>query len=130
MLKVQGSDHLFWRAMGYVPARIAVWIYVPLNAADVDHLDNCSPADLLEGLIFDSHRERYVTVGVAEDNRLFFEREWLLPGGHGRPQLRKELLRFLLEALMLARDQDLPLSRREIVDRASQAVHELAISGS
>jgi hypothetical protein len=129
VLRTPEANHLFWRALGYVPERFSVWIYAPIDAREAEHLDDCDPLDLLNGPLFEAHRERYVTVGVADSNRLFFEREWLLPAGCDHNTLRRELLRFLLEAFMIALAQDLPPSRREIVDRASQIVRALTKSG-
>ncbi|MFG2757682.1 hypothetical protein [Streptomyces wuyuanensis] len=130
VLKTPEADHLFWRALGYVPERFSVWIYVPIDASEAEHLDECGPLDLLEGLVFHADRQRYVTVGAAENNRLFFEREWLMPADEAQGSLRMELLRFLLEAFQIALEQDLPPSRREVVDRASRVVRELTLSGS
>jgi len=129
VLKSPDANHLFWRALGYVPERFSIWIYAPIDEHEADHLDDCDPSDLLRGPLFEARRERYITVGVAENNRLFFEREWSLPAGCDQRTLRKELLRFLLEAFVMALEQDLPPGRREVVDRASRVVRELTMSG-
>ncbi|MEU3224527.1 hypothetical protein ABZ695_15375 [Streptomyces sp. NPDC006976] len=128
VLQQPEADHLFWRAVGYVPERFSIWIYAPIDEADADHLDECDAADLLEGLVFNSDRARYVTVGLAEDNRLFFEREWLLPAEHTPEDVRLDLLGFLLEALQIAQAQGLPSSRRDVVDRATRAVREMTLT--
>jgi len=129
VLQAPEGDHLYWRVFGYVPALISVWIYAPIDGRDATHLDECGTTELLDGLIFNAPRERYVTVGVAEGNRLVFEREWLLPANLSQPSFTTELTRFLLEALNIALEQALPPGRREVVDRASRAVRELADSG-
>ncbi|MGW1953738.1 hypothetical protein ACWCPI_13445 [Streptomyces sp. NPDC001920] len=126
VLKLPENDHLFWRAVGYVPDRFSVWIYAPIDSDDSAHLEECDFAHLLDGLVFESQVPRYVTVGVAEDNRLVFEREWLLPAGHSSEDLRLDLLQFLLEALRIAKAQGLPPGRRDVVDRATRAVREMA----
>jgi hypothetical protein len=130
VLKQQDTDHLFWRAVGYVPDRFSIWIYAPIDDEDARHLEECGPTDLLDGLVFDSTRPRYVTVGVAEDNRLFFEREWLLPESHASRSVRLSLLQFLLEALKIAQAQGLPPSRQEVVGRATRAVREMTLTNS
>ncbi|MFQ3559495.1 hypothetical protein QZN11_22205 [Streptomyces gramineus] len=130
VLKQPDADHLFWRAVGYVPDRFSVWIYAPIDTDDANHLEECESADLLDGLVFNARMPRYVTVGIAEDNRLVFEREWLLPGGHTSEDVRLDLLQFLLEALKIAQAQGLPPSRRDVVDRATRAVREMALTTS
>jgi len=129
VLTTRADSHLFWRIAGYV-SNFSLWIYVPLNAVDCNHLQACDDTALLDGLIFQSSGRRYVTVGLAESNRLMFEREWVLPELADEHQLMKDLLPFLLEALTVALEQDLPAGRREIVGRASRAMHELALSGT
>lgn len=129
VLKTPEENHIFWRALGYVPERFSVWIYAPIDEREADHLDDCEPLDLLQGPLFAARRDRYVTVGAAENNRLFFEREWLIPAGCNDGTLREELLKFLLEAFLIALEQELPPGRREIVNRASQVVRELTATG-
>jgi hypothetical protein len=129
VLTTRAGGHLFWRAAGYVSS-FSLWIYVPLIPADCTRLRECDDSALLNGLVFQSPGQRYVTVGLAENNRLMFEREWVLPGSATERQLMRDLLSFLLEALTVALEQDLPACRREIVGRASRAVHELALSGN
>ncbi|MFJ4204866.1 hypothetical protein ACIP2Y_35275 [Streptomyces sviceus] len=129
VLKQPDADHLFWRAVGYVPDRFSIWIYAPIDDDDTNHLEECEPADLLEGLVFHASRPRYVTVGIAEDNRLVFEREWLLPESHAPEDVRLDLLQFLLEALRIAKAQGLPPGRRDVVDRATRAVREMTLTG-
>ena len=129
VLKIRDTNHLFWRVVGYVSS-FSLWLYVPLDKADCGHLDDCDAGELLNGVILQSARERYVTVGMADGNRLFFEREWLLPAHADEETLTDELYPYLIEALQVARDQDLPASRREIVDRASRAMHDLVLHGT
>lgn len=121
-----GERELFWRAHGYVPRRMSIWIYLPLSAADAESLASADAPDLLTGLIFRSPVPRYGTVGIAMDYRLVFEREWQLPVGVDPSQLITEMLVFLNEALDIALQQDLPPARRELMRSASEAVKELA----
>jgi hypothetical protein len=124
-----GERQMFWRALGYVPDTFSIWIYVPLDAAGEQRLLGAESVDLLAGLVFESRVDRYVTVGVASDYRLVFEREWLLPAGMPPVELLHEMLRFLNEALDLVLAQDLPPGRRELMRDASRAVKELAAAG-
>jgi hypothetical protein len=124
-----GERQMFWRALGYVPDTFSIWIYVPVDAAGEQRLLGAESADLLAGLVFESRADRYVTVGVAGDYRLIFEREWLLPAGMSPVDLLHEMLRFLNEALDLVLAQDLPPGRRELMRDASRAVKELAAAG-
>ncbi|MFJ5936689.1 hypothetical protein [Streptomyces sp. NPDC093071] len=128
VLEQRSGDHLFWRAVGYVPERFSIWIYAPISEREASHLQECEPTDLLEGLLFHAAEPRYVTLGIAEGNRLFFEREWWLPAGHSPEDMRSDLLLFLLEALTLAKAQGLPPSRRDVVDRATRAVQEMTLT--
>ncbi len=121
-----GERQLFWRATGYVPRSVSIWLYVPLNTADENLLTCADPSDLLTGIIFESRRPRYVTVGIAKDYRLVFEREWQLPPEADPDRLIHEMLDFLIEALNLALEQELPPARRELMYSTSQAVRELA----
>jgi hypothetical protein len=76
-----GERTLFWRVSGYVPQpdEYSVWLYVRLAPEDEQHLDSVAPDDLLDGLVFNSGQPRWVTVGVAHDNRLRYEFELKLP---------------------------------------------------
>jgi hypothetical protein len=121
-----GERQLFWRVTGYVTRSVSVWLYVPLTAADERQLVCADPSDLLEGLVFRSRESRYVTVGVAADYRLIFEREWHIPQGLDSSRLLREVLVFLIEAMQLALAEDLPPARRELVYTTSQALQELA----
>jgi hypothetical protein len=69
---------------------------------------------------------RYVTIGMAKDYRLIFEREWQLPENAESQRLVSEMLHFLLDALRIALAEDMPPARRELVFTMSQAVEELA----
>lgn len=125
VLRTRDGNHLFWRVAGYV-SQFSLWLYVPLDEADYARLQECDGTTLLDGLVLQSPKQRYLTLGLAESNRLMFEREWVLPGMADEHQLMSELLPFLLEALTLSLEQDLPAGRREIVTRASRVVRELA----
>ena len=126
LFTVGGERQLFWRVTGYVPNSVSVWLYVPLTAVDEYRMTHGDPSDLLEGLAFRSREPRYVTVGVAQDYRLIFEREWQLPADADPQALLREVLTFLIEALIMALDEDLPPARRELVYMTSQALRELA----
>lgn len=121
-----GERQLFWRVTGYVPRAISVWLYIPLTPADENRLAHVDPADLLGGLVFRSRESRYVTVGIARDYRLVFEREWHLPENTDPQKLLPDVLEFLLDALTIALREDMPPARRELVYTASQAIRELA----
>ena len=120
-----GERQLFWRVTGYV-AKVSVWLYVPLTAADENRLTRTDPPDLLDGLVFRSRVPRYVTVGVADNNRVIFEREWHLPENADPPRLMREVLAFIVEAMHTSLDEDLPPARRELVYTTSEAIRELA----
>lgn len=128
-LGVARSGHevyLFWRAVFYLDDS-SLWLYVPLTAADREHVDADDDSDLMDGLVFRSPVVRYVTVGVAHMNRLVFEREWCLPAGLSPERVCRSLLDFAYESMKVALDQNPPLppSRRDVVRKASDAVREL-----
>lgn len=125
LFSADGERQLFWRISGYVPKSMSIWLYLPLTAADENRLALAEPSDLLAGLVFKSHEPRYVTVGVASDYRLVFEREWQLPDNAHPQRLLPEVLEFLIDALRIALTEDLPPARRQIVFTASQAIQEL-----
>jgi hypothetical protein len=126
LFSVGRTRNLFWRALGYVPRRMSIWIYLPLTEADEHHLSCADAADPLAGLMFNSPAERYATVGIALEYRLVFEREWHLPADADADRLIDEMLEFLREALDIAMQQELPPVRRELMRTASEAVRELA----
>jgi hypothetical protein len=121
-----GKRQLFWRVNGYVTDSFSIWLYIPLTDADENRLAHADPSDLLTGLAFRSPVPRYVTVGIAKDYRLIFEREWQLPEDLESRQLVSELLHFLIDALRIALAEDMPPARRELVFTMSEAVKELA----
>lgn len=123
-----GSERtLFWRALGYVPEHVSIWLYVPVDEATEDRVCSSEPDDMLTGLLFESPVERYVTVGLAGGSyRLTFEREWNVPAGMAAADLIDALLDFLKEALDIMLLQDLPPTRREMMRSASRAVAQLA----
>jgi hypothetical protein len=126
LFSAAGERELFWRALGYVPRSMSIWIYLPLTTEDEERLSRADVSDLLTGLVFQSQTARYVTVGIAKGYRLVFEREWHLPVDATPGQLVNDLLEFLGEALEISLDQELPAARREIMRSASEAVKELA----
>jgi hypothetical protein len=105
---------------------MSIWIYLPLTSADEHYISCADPSDLLAGLVFRSPSERYVTVGIALEYRLVFEREWHLPVNADADQLINEMLLFLNEALDISLSQELPPARRELMRTASEAVRELS----
>jgi len=124
MIKVDGGLHLFWRCLFYV-SDVSAWMYVPLTAEDVAQLDR-DDVDVLEGVVFDSPADRYVTLAVAHENRLVFEREWRLPRGMASEEVVPAATDFLDDAMRIALDQDpIPSSRREVIQKAADAVREL-----
>lgn len=125
-----GERQLFWRISGYVPRSTSIWLYVPITAADEKHLARVEPSDLLQGLVFWSREPRYVTVGVARDYRLVFEREWRLPENTDQQTLPVDVVDFLVDALVIALREDMPPARREIVYTTSQAIRELAAAAA
>jgi hypothetical protein len=125
-----GERQLFWRLTGYVPRSISIWLYVPLTAADENRLAYAQPSDVLSGLAFQSTEPGYVTVGVATDYRLVFEREWRLPENTEPRTLLADVLGFLLDALRIALSEDLPPARRQIVYRTSEAIQELSTAAA
>ena len=109
---------------GYVPRSFSIWLYVP--AADENRLAHAEPSDLLGGLVFRAQVPRYATVGVAKDYRLVFEREWRVPQDTDAQRLLDNVLDFLLDALTIAPNEDMPPARRELVYTTSEAIRELA----
>jgi hypothetical protein len=123
-----GHRTLFWRALGYVPPRdISVWLYVSLTPADVAHLDNADPSELLDGLIFESREWRHVTIGIAKEYRLFVDFDWNLPLKASPDEVVREMTRFLSASLNeLAGQVTLARARRREARKASKAVRSLA----
>lgn len=126
LFSASGERQLFWRVAGYVTHSVSVWLYVPLTASDETRLAQADSSELLDGLVFRSREPRYVTVGVADDYRLIFEREWRLPEDVDPQQLLREVLIFLVEAMRMALAGDLPAARRELVYATSKAIQKLA----
>lgn len=125
LFSVAGERQLFWRMTGYVPRSLSIWLYVPLTAADENRLMHAEPADLLGGFAFHSPDPRYATVGIAKDYRLVFEREWQIPQDSSAERLMDNVLDFLLDALTIALDEDMPPARRELVYTTSEVIREL-----
>ncbi len=126
VISTDGERLLVWRAYGYVPEKVSVWLYVPLDDQEYRRLQEAEAGDLLTGLVFNVKQARYATVGVALDYRLVFEREWQIPARDNATLLLSDLVKFLHEALTIALEQDLPLARRQLMCQAYQAVKELA----
>jgi hypothetical protein len=130
IFNADGERTLFWRALGYVPTEISIWLYVPMTDAAERHVTACDPSDVLTGPLFQSPVSRYVAVGVTDsDYRITFEREWNVAAGRSAAGVIDELLDFLLEAFNVMLEQDLPPTRREMMVRASHAVRELVTAG-
>ena len=126
LFSVAGERQVFWRVTGYVPQSFSIWLYIPLTVGDEDRLAYAEPSDLLGGLAFRSQIPRYATVGVARDYRLVFEREWQIPIGIDARRLLDDVIGFLLDALTIALNEDMPPARRELVYTTSEAIRELA----
>jgi hypothetical protein len=124
-----GEKILFWRALGYVPpGGLSVWLYVPLDADDEQHLTDAEPAELLHGLVFHSTQWRKATVGLARDYRLFVNFDWNLPVGAPSDGLVREMLTFLASSLEgLAEQETVAHARRKAARKASKAVRQLAV---
>jgi hypothetical protein len=124
-----GEKILFWRALGYVPpGGLSVWLYVPLEAGDEQHLADAEPTELLHGLIFESPQWRRASVGLARDYRLFGEFDWDLPIGAPSDRLVREMLAFLAASLDRLADQEtVAHARRKDARKASKAVRQLAV---
>jgi hypothetical protein len=124
-----GEKILFWRALGYVPSEgLSVWLYVPLDGEDEQHLAEAEPTELLHGLVFDSAQRRRATVGLAKDYRLFVEFDWSLPVRTPADRLVREMLEFLASSLAgLAEEETVAPARRKAARKASKAVRQLAV---
>lgn len=118
------TPHLFWRMIGYVTP-ISFWVYIPLTHQDLQRLEDCEAADLLTGTAHNAPADRPATVAIALDNRLIFEREWVLPARLGRTELMNAYLDFVGESLQIMLTLDLPPSRREKVEKAQRTLREL-----
>jgi hypothetical protein len=69
---------------------------------------------------------RYATIGVADQNRLIFEREWRIPAHLGQEDVLPHFVDFIYEALQTAAAVDgLPPTRRQAVDRAREVARHL-----
>jgi hypothetical protein len=125
VLRADGNSHLFWRVLFYV-SDISAWMYVPLSSRDLKRLDR-DDDDLLSGVVVQSPSQRYVTLACAHDNRLIFEREWQLPAKLNAEKVVSGVVEFLLDSMRIALQQDprLPASRREMIQKAADAVQEL-----
>jgi hypothetical protein len=121
----QAPPHLFWRVIGYV-TEFSFWLYVPLTPAEVERLAIAAEPDLLDGITHYAEQSRSASVAVALDNRLIFERGWLLPGRLGPADLQAAFLDHLIETLSAALEHDLPPSRREVYERAEAVAKRLA----
>ncbi|WP_328851210.1 hypothetical protein OG994_25555 [Micromonospora globbae] len=124
VFRTSGQAHLYWRVLGYT-GDISLWLYVPLSDGDERALDDDEGPGLLDGIVYHSPRQRYVTVGVADYYRLIFEREWSIPAEANHGQILQSLTEFVGEALQLAIDEGLPSSRREHFEKAQEAVRHL-----
>jgi hypothetical protein len=121
-IMISGTSHiLFWRVIGYV-SEISAWVYLPLQPAEVARLrDEDDGADLLHGLIFHAPAERPASIGAAKNNRLIFEREWVVPASKSSDDILADVARFITEATMVALQHELPATRREIMQQAALA---------
>ena len=124
IMKAGSQRTLFWRVIGYV-SDFSAWLYLPLDEAMSHTLDAEDAQDPLVGLVIESSSERNACLGVAAENRLIFEREWVIPKGLARDSFIPEVARFLSEAMGVAMQHELPATRRQAMEGASRAVKEL-----
>jgi hypothetical protein len=119
IMTVGDRSTLFWRSNGYVDDYSA-WVYILLSSSEAQKLrgDDVEP---LPGLLFGSPIERPAWVAAALDNRLIFEREWVVPAATSSDQVRLDIARFLNEAIELALEHEVPPTRRELMERAARA---------
>jgi hypothetical protein len=127
VFRLGGQAHLFWRALGYT-GDVSVWLYVPLSPQDEACLENDEGPGLLDGTVFRSTHPRYVAVGIADFNRLIFEREWIVPRELRQADIIRPLAEFIEESLQIALDEGLPPTRRQNVQKAQDAVRHLVAS--
>jgi hypothetical protein len=121
-----GKDaHLFWRVVGYA-GDISFWLYVPLAPAELQVLEEDEGPSLLDGIVYKLPAPRYATIGIADKNRLIFEREWQIPARMEQDHTLGAFLGFVVEALKTATLVDgLPPTRRQAVDRAREVAKHL-----
>ena len=125
VFRTGGQAHLFWRVLGYT-GDISLWLYVPLSDGDEQSLADDEGPGLLDRIVYHSPRRRYATFGVADFNRLTFEREWSIPAQTKHAEILHSLVEDVASALQLAIDEGLPPSRREDFKKAQEAVRHLA----
>jgi len=119
-----GESHMFWRAVGYT-GDISLWLYVPLRPEDEHNIEDDEGPGLLDGIVFRSPRPRFATVGVANLNRLVFEREWNVPANLRQAEVLRPLIEFVSDSLTLALQEDLAASRRDVYQKAETVVRQL-----
>lgn len=129
-LGIFGNPHdrtLFWRALGYVPPshEISLWLYVPIAPEEEARLEDADPGDLLTGLVFETDAPRMASVGVAQDNRLVVEFQWMLPTGMSSNEFMGALVANMLKELTAAH-KSASAGRKRQIQRARKAVKELA----
>ncbi|MEU7980069.1 hypothetical protein AB0B63_16225 [Micromonospora sp. NPDC049081] len=124
IFRTGGQAHLFWRTLGYT-GDISLWLYVPLSDGDQEALGDDEGPGLLDGIVYQSARQRWVTVGVADYYRLIFEREWSIPPNAKHGQILRSLIEDVTAALQLAIDGGLPPGRKENFKKAQEAVRHL-----
>jgi hypothetical protein len=125
VITAAGRHTLFWRAHGYV-SDFSAWLYIPLQAEDVQRLRE-DDADPLRGLLFQSPVERAAWIAAANNNRLVFEREWVAPASASADQVQLEVATFLNEAIEVALTHELPPTRREILEQAARATKKASV---
>ncbi|MGS2613631.1 hypothetical protein ACVCAH_03730 [Micromonospora sp. LZ34] len=125
--RAKGEACLFWRVFSD-DDKISAWLYVPLTDEDERYLSADDDNEVLDTIVFHSLTSRYTTIGTATANRLIFEREWQLPAGLSPDEVAEAFIEFCLEAMTVALQQDPPLppSRRQIVQKATDAVRHMA----
>jgi hypothetical protein len=120
----KGSEHvLFWQAAG--ADGVGIWVYVNLDAADLARLDDDEQGPL-DGIVMGLQQPRFATIGVSNgDLRLWFEREWQIPTGLTVDNSYHAIVEYTLEVLTESLAHDLPPTRREITQHASDVVRQL-----
>jgi hypothetical protein len=117
VLAVSSKSYLFWRVMDHDIA--SVWLYVPLTNRERNTLLK-NGDEALNGVLFNRRKEHYATVGLAYENRLFFEREFLMNPGMDSDAAYGAIIDHSLQSLRMMLDHDLPPGRREKAERAQR----------
>lgn len=110
VLETKVGSYVFWRVLDHGVA--SAWLYVNISRRQRSALVKRGD-DALDGVLFQLKSDSYATLGLAYDNRLFFEREMRLTAGLSPQDTYQMVVNYALEALQLALEHDLPPGRRE-----------------